>query len=118
MKTIILFLSSVVIWTAPQLVAQPTHDKPISVAEAVRAFNEYTKFNPIGKKQPALTEDAVVAAIRWAMIEKEKLPVSDTTFRQLGEIAEKRILPKDFDLEVLTGYEPNDKVTFDVWSVR
>ncbi|MEP6664326.1 MAG: hypothetical protein ABJC04_11755 [Verrucomicrobiota bacterium] len=116
MKTIILVLFTVAL-VAPGLAAV-SHEKPISFTEAVRTFNQDAKLDPIGKDQPVLTEDAVVAAIRWAMIEREKLQVTDKTFRQLGEITKSRILPKDFELEVLTGYEPNDEVAFDVWSVR
>jgi hypothetical protein len=81
-------------------------------------FNQRYGKDPIGKDQPALTEEAVVAAIRWAMLDRQKLLVSDETFRILGGITETRTLPRGFELEALTGYEPNDRVTFDVWSVR
>jgi len=52
------------------------------------------------------------------MLDRKKLLVSDETFRTLGEIIATRSLPKGFDLERVRGYEPNDQVTFDVWSVR
>jgi hypothetical protein len=89
-----------------------------SLAEAVAAFNKQAAEDPIGKEQPPLTEEAVVAAIRWEMLHRTKLLVSDETFRTLGEIVQSGSLPKGFDLEKQRGYEPNDQVTFDVWSVR
>jgi hypothetical protein len=39
----------------------------------------------------------------------------------LGSFAKSSItvrFPKGFELEKVRGYEPNDRVTFDVWSVR
>ncbi len=117
MKRFTLFLSALA-FAASNQATLAQHQQPIALAEAVSAFNDRAGENPIGKHQPALTPDAIIAAIRWAMIDRDKLLVSDDTFHQLGEITRTRVLPKNFDLEVLTGYEPNDQATFDVWSVR
>ncbi len=90
----------------------------VSLSDAVRQFNERCEKSGIGRDQQPLTPEAVVAAIRWEMLNRDKLAVSDETFRELGRIAEGAPLPKAFELEVLTRYEPNDQVMFDVWSVR
>ena len=95
-------------------------DQPetVPLGDAVRQFNERCEKSGIGRDEQPLKPEAVVAAIRWEMLHRDKLAVSDETFRALGRIAERGPLPKGFDLEVLTGYEPNDEVTFNVWSVR
>ena len=98
--------------------APQSADLRIPLSEAVITFNQQAAGDPIGKDQAALTEEAVVAAIRWEMLDRKKLLVSDETFRTLSEIIETRWLPKGFQLEKHRGYEPNDQVTFDVWSVR
>ena len=104
-------LSAGVSWTAEPM-------SPPSLAEAVRSFNRAAIERPEGKAQPPLTEEEVVAAVRWSLLDRKKLPVTDETFATLSAIPEGRRLPPGFDLELLTGYEPNDRVTFDVWSIR
>lgn len=119
MKILSLFLVIAFAATAPALeTAQPPADARIPLTDAVNAFNRRAAEDSIGKDQPPLTEDAVIAAIRWEMLDRKKLLVSEETFRILGEITETRSLPKGFELEKQRGYEPNDQVTFDVWSVR
>ena len=98
--------------------AEPTDDGMRPLSEAVEAFNEWAAGDRIGKGQPVLTEDEVIAAIRWAMLDRSALPISEETRRALPAAAETRRLPAGFVLESLNGYEPNDRVTFDVWSVR
>jgi hypothetical protein len=93
-------------------------DVRVPLAEAVAAFNRAAAADPIGKEQPPLTEESVIAAIRWATLDRQKLEVSEATFAALDEITKTRALPKRFELEKQRGYEPNDRVTFDVWSVR
>jgi hypothetical protein len=112
-----LFLIASILIATPDDGMNLPADACISLADAVKAFNTQAAEDPIGKDQPVLTEDAVVAAVRWA-IAQPKVSVPDETFHTLGEIIATRSLPKGFDLEKLTGYEPNDEVTFDVWSVR
>jgi len=56
--------------------------------------------------------------LRWKLLDRAKLSVTDATFATLGRIVETQALPKGFELELLAGYEPNDQATFTVWSVR
>jgi hypothetical protein len=116
MKAIV-FVLAIAAFTAP---ANLRADGPesVSLANAVRQFNERCERNGIGKDEQPLKPEAVVAAIRWEMLHREMLAVSDETLRVLGHIAEGGPLPNGYALEVLTGYEPNDEVTFNVWSVR
>ena len=113
-----LLLTASVSFAALKEISEPPADARIPLAAAVNAFNKEAAQDPLSQNQPALTEDAVIAAIGWEMLDRKKLLVSDETFRTLGEIITTRSLPKGFDLERLKGYEPNDQVTFDVWSVR
>lgn len=50
--------------------------------------------------------------------ERDKLPVSDKVIQTLNRIPDTRQLPEGFELEVLTGFRPNDQVGFKAWSVR
>ncbi|MDQ3623423.1 MAG: thioredoxin family protein, partial [Verrucomicrobiota bacterium] len=93
-------------------------DAPVPLDAAVRELNEHAAADPIGKAQPPLTEDAVIAAIRWELLNREKLEVSDGTARVLEAIPQTRALPKGLTLETDQGYEPNDRVTFEAWAVR
>jgi hypothetical protein len=102
----------------PVNAAEPDADGSTSLADAIKAFNERAAENPIGKEQPPLTEEEVVAAIRWWDFERNKAPVSDDEYRAFRNVAETRRLPHGWEFEVLTGFEPNHQVTFDAWSVR
>src|SRR5688500_5611643 len=64
---------------------------------AVENFNQKARMNLIGKTQPPLTEDEVVAAIRgW--IPKHTPGVTDEVFDLFQEIAESRELPDGAEL--------------------
>jgi hypothetical protein len=90
----------------------------VSVAEAIGDFNTNVKTNSIGAEQPPLTEEEVIAAIRWWDFHRKESPVSDEEFLAFRKIAETHLLPQGAEVEVLTSFEPDDKVTFDAWSVR
>lgn len=90
----------------------------ISLAQAVNDFNKLHHAAAVAAGQPDLTAEAVIAAVRWSMRDRDNLSVTNETFAALGQMIETRMLPKGFELELLTGYEPDDKTTFDVWSVR
>jgi hypothetical protein len=96
----------------------PAPDVSISLAQAVNDFNKLHHAAAAAAGKSDLTEEAVIAAIRWAMIDRPKLSVTNATFATLGRIIETQALPKGLELELLTGYEPNDQATFSVWSVR
>ena len=60
----------------------------------------------------------MIAAIRWSLLEIDKLAVSDKTIQALRRTIDSRELPPRFDLEVDTLFEPNDRMQVTMWSVR
>jgi hypothetical protein len=89
-----------------------------SLAEAIRGFNQRAPEYKNGKAQPPLTEDEVIAALRWAVMHRKELPISEETRQTVERITETKQLPPNFDLELLTDYEPDGRVVFEVWSIR
>jgi tRNA A-37 threonylcarbamoyl transferase component Bud32 len=92
-------------------------DDSISLAQAVNDFNKLHHEAAAVAKQPDLTVEAVLAAIRLTVQDRAQLSVTNATFAALGRLIETQVLPKDFALELLTKYE-DDQMTRDVWSVR
>ena len=54
----------------PKPLVGPTDENSIPLAEAIKKFNERAALDRIGREQPPLTEDEVVAAIRWLVLRK------------------------------------------------
>ncbi len=87
------------------------------LADAVKAFNEKAAEDPIGKDQPPLTVDEVVAAIRaWNRLEVPEFP--DQVCDAFTQIAQTRSLPPGAAFESLNGWFPGGDYHFDVWWVR
>jgi len=97
---------------------EPPDDGGTRLSGAIRVFNDRYARDPIGRDQPPLTEDEVVAAIRWWDWRRDELPVAEGEYRAFRKIAETRTLPKDAELEVLTLFQPDEQREFDAWSVR
>jgi hypothetical protein len=86
---------------------------PTSLKKAVEAFNAKAATDSIGKDQPPLTEDEVIASIRgWI---RKRNPISDEGYKVYQEIAEKRELPEGVYLSPLTGWHGYNDMHFDVW---
>lgn len=86
-----------------------------SLGSAVEAFNERASGNAIGKHQPPLTEDEVIASIRgWG---RKSHPVSDHDYAVFQEIAETRRLPEGATLDYTTAWNGFAGDHFDVWWV-
>src|SRR5687768_7785898 len=108
-----LFASLCIVGNA--LALEPAADGPdaaVPLVDAVNAFNRAAADDPIGKEQAPLTPEAVIAAIRWTLLDRTKLEVSAATFDALEEVTKTQALPARFQLEKHRGYEPNDRVTF------
>jgi hypothetical protein len=97
---------------------EPSPTDALPLAEAISSFNAKATQDPIGKEQPPLTEDEVIAAIRWWESDRKESPVSDGEFRAFLNIAETRRLPAGWTFEVLTHFEPDDRLLIEAWSVR
>ncbi len=107
-------------WLAPLPTAQAQAKKnpPHNLVEAIRMFNTQAAREALGKMQPPLTEDEVIAAIRWINARRTESGIKEEEYSALLKIAETRQLPSGAELEVLTGFEPNDTVVVTAWSVR
>jgi len=101
------------------LLAAETQPKAATpLVEAVKSFNEMAAKDPIGKEQPALTEEEIVAASQWWKSHREEMRVSDgPDFHAFVAIAETRRLPVGWKTEVLRGLLDDDPFTFEAWSV-
>jgi hypothetical protein len=103
--------------------ASPVAEPPAtSLAEAIRAFNERASVDPVGKGEAPLTEEEVVAAIRWWDRDRKpalpEAPVPEALARRFLRIAEAREFPADASFETLTKFKPGGDYLFTIWSVR
>ena len=104
--------------TLPSSSAVTADPNATPLAAAIKAFNERYSSHPIGKDQPPLTEDEVVAAIRWWGTKRNNAPVTEAEFHEFQKIADTRMLPEKAEFELLTSFRPADQLEFDAWSVR
>ena len=111
-------LSALALLTFTAPVKEDAAKAPKPLADAIRAFNARVVDDRIGKDQPPLTMDEVLAAIRWWRFHRKDTPVEDSEFEDFQKIAETRILPAGAEFEVIRGFQPNDRIEFTAWSVR
>lgn len=97
------------------------------LADAIASFNAEAAIDPVGQRQLPLTEAELIAVLRWAAQEEHGHSaisrISDPapsreTYEKLRDIVETQALPEGARLERLTGYEPDDRTVYEVWSVR
>ena len=88
--------------------------KAVSLKKSVADFNQKSLADPIGKSQPPLTEDEVVAAIRgW--IPEHTPGVTDDVYNQFQKIAESNELPEGAELSFCPGWSGYRGYSFKVW---
>ena len=97
--------------------AGPSDDASTPLGEAVKAFNTEAAKDPTGNEQLPLTEDEVIAAIRFWKREKDS-PVSNQLQDTFKEVAETRKVPANARFEVLKGLDPGGEFLFYGWWVR
>src|SRR5947207_975432 len=93
-------------------------DKPGNaplLAEAIDKFNKQAKSDPVGKEQPPLTKEEVVAAIRIA--QRAAFP-TDPLYGAFKRIADTEELPLNAHFDVLNLLDGGESFVFDVWYVR
>ncbi len=88
--------------------------KPL--AAAIRGFNRAHR-QLAGLDMPPLTEQEVIAAIRYQKLRRNEFDVTDGEFARMQQIADNRRLPTDAEISVLTGFQPGDGYRYDIWSV-
>lgn len=95
----------------------PKRPDDTPLAAAIHGFNA-THRSLGGMDQPPLTEEEVVAVIRWMKTKRNELDVSNAEFSALQKIADQRQLPEDVDFEILKMFQPGDGFEYLVWSIR
>lgn len=77
------------------------HFTSVPLADAVAAFNAKSAADSVGKHEPPLTEDEIVAAIEAQL---PNLDATDEVKSVYARIARKRRLPKDASLSSVSAY--------------
>jgi hypothetical protein len=92
-------------------------DNATPLAAAINEFN--TAHNSIcGVRPPPLTEEEVVAAIRWWKGKRDEAPVTNHEFADFQKIADSRQLPDGTQFELISEFQPASLKNFHIWSVR
>jgi hypothetical protein len=96
-----------------------TEEDGVPLAAAIHEFNQRWGTTKLGKDQPPLTEEEVVAAIEDWKSRRNEAPVTNAEFADFTQIAETRLLPLGTaELELLTSFAPGDGYEYDRWSIR
>lgn len=98
----------------------PEFTAGMSVSAAVDAFNECYSDHPIGKRQPPLTESELVAALRWAVMKKPSgtTGAEEESYRKAKELAERRVLPENWQIVAWTRYSNEAGKCFLAWNIK
>ncbi len=88
------------------------------LARAIHTFNAQAAKEIIGKTQQPLSEDEVIAAIRWTCAVKSEPDVTDAEYAALLKVADTGQMSPGAELEVQTAFEPNEEIIVTAWSVR
>lgn len=104
---------------SPKLPVGPPVSDPdaIPLSAAIQAFNA-SHHSVRGIRQPALTEDEVIAAILDWKARRDEAPVINRDFDAFQKITETRSLPKDYRFEVIPEFQTAEATTFYRWSIR
>jgi len=98
-------------------VGKSPDDDATPLAAAINGFNASHQ-SAAGVRQPPLTEEEVVAAIRLWKVRRNEAPVSNREFAAFQKIAETRQLPGNAHLEVISEFGDGNGNSRFVWSVR
>ncbi|QDT92178.1 serine/threonine-protein kinase [Gimesia algae] len=88
------------------------------LSDVVQEFNQQQQLDPVDKGQPLLTDDEVVASVRWALLDKKIPGLSAEQLQQFREIAELRRLAADWRLEFVSEVDGADEERFQGWQVQ
>lgn len=92
-------------------------DEPTALNHAVAQFNaQVNRVSEIGRTQPPLTVDEIVAAIRaW---DTKQNPIQPELHAIFEMITETRTLPPGSEIDVTTGWNPGRGYRYTVWWVN
>ena len=88
------------------------------LSDVVQEFNQQQQLDPVDKGQPLLTDDEVVASVRWALLDKKIPGLSAEQLQQFREIAELRRLAAGWRLEYVSEVDGADEERFQGWQVQ
>jgi serine/threonine protein kinase len=88
------------------------------LSDVVQEFNQQQQLDPVDKGQPLLTDDEVVASVRWALLDKKIPGLSAEQLQQFREIAELRRLAAGWRLEFVSEVDGADEERFQGWQVQ
>lgn len=88
------------------------------LSDVVQEFNQQQQLDPVGKGQPLLTDDEVVASVRWALLDKKNPGLSTEQLQKFREIAELRRLTAGWRLEFVSEVDGADEERFQGWQVQ
>jgi len=111
------FVDEPVLRELARLTIRPDRHAMVYLSDAVQQFNEQQRQDKIGREQPLLADDEVIAAIRAADLHEVKQELSDEEFDQFQAIAEMRLLPGCWALEKQTQLAAADGALWSVWTV-
>jgi serine/threonine protein kinase len=89
----------------------------LALSDAVGEFNREQQKNMLGKTQPPLTDDEVIASLLWTQDSVFK-SLSDEEQKKLKSIYTERVLPAPFRFTVLTELKGVEKERFQVWFIQ
>jgi serine/threonine protein kinase len=92
-------------------------DNSTPLAAAINGFNA-SNYTIHGVRQQPLTEEEVVAAIRWWKSKRDEVSVTNGEFAALQKIADTRDFPQGAKFGIITGFEPAFGKHFQIWCVR
>jgi len=84
------------------------------LADTVASFNAQTRHDSVGKHEPAITEEEIVAAVDSQL---PKLDATDQVKKIYARIARSRRLPRDAHWDSTTGYRSGGQ-RYTVWWIN
>ncbi|MFM2219955.1 MAG: Serine/threonine-protein kinase PknB [Planctomycetota bacterium] len=88
------------------------------VADVIKQFNELQKSDPVGSKQPLLTDDEVIAAVRAMSSEIANVNVTQSNYEVLRDAIERGQIPKEWTVESSNHFKLSDGRVGERWTVQ
>jgi hypothetical protein len=107
--------AAAIYWGMQPVIAWYASVTTLSLDSVVARFNESASNDPVGRLEPPLTSDEVVAAIRQQL---PTLRASPQVIKILRRIEQSRTLPTDATFHADSGYTTRAKGTQIVWWIN
>lgn len=101
----------------------------LKLSTVVREFNDKAQHDTVGKTQPALTEDELIAALQWIAIKRDPLKANPKEYDTLDQIIKTKALVNGAYLKSSINFKcvgpyleskigGSDVLAFTIWAVR